>query len=79
MNIPDEAVEAASAVVPAGASVDKDDLVAILKAAAPHIMAQAWDEGAEADAAVACEYPCGSCDGCNGPELVNPYKREVSK
>ena len=36
--------------------------------------AEAWDEGAEADAASACAYPCGSCDGCTGPELVNPYR-----
>jgi hypothetical protein len=35
--IPDDALDAASAAVPAGTSVDKDDLIAILEAAAPHL------------------------------------------
>lgn len=42
--ISDEAVEAAAKAVPAGASIEKDDLHSILEAAAPHMLADAWDE-----------------------------------
>lgn len=38
--------------------------------------AEAWDEGAEADADCLClnATPCGVCANCQGPELVNPYR-----
>src|SRR5699024_2146851 len=36
--------------------------------------AEAWDEGAEAEASAACmNPPCGACDGCFTP-VDNPYK-----
>lgn len=36
--------------------------------------AEAWDEGAEAEASAACmNPPCGACDGCFTP-VENPYK-----
>lgn len=36
--------------------------------------AEAWDEGAEAEATASCiNPPCGVCDGCFTP-VVNPYK-----
>ena len=36
--------------------------------------AEAWDEGAEAEASAACmNPPCGVCDGCFTP-VDNPYK-----
>lgn len=68
MSIPNEAVEAASRAVPAGASIDQDDLRNILEAAAPVLMAQAWDEGRSAgfrDAYVDEE-----------EEEDNPYRRQ---
>jgi len=46
--IPDEAVEAAAAKLPAiwsSSPVYRDNLRAALEAAAPHLMAAAWDEG----------------------------------
>lgn len=43
--IPDEAVEEAAKAIPAGASIDKEDVLAILEAAAPHMLMRAWDRG----------------------------------
>jgi len=46
--IPDEAVEAAAAKLPAiwsSSPVYRDNLRAALEAAAPHLMAAAWGEG----------------------------------
>lgn len=67
--IPDEAVEAALRVLPDGAGVyvNRDDLRAILEAAAPYIAAQAWDEAIEA-------YKAWTWDDENIDPLANPYR-----
>jgi hypothetical protein len=45
MNISDEAVEAAYRANGAGGYVNKEDVRAMLEAAAQHLMAAAWDQG----------------------------------
>ena len=45
-----------------------------LEAVRAEAKAEAWDEGAEAEASAACMIPpCGDCEGCCTP-VVNPYK-----
>jgi hypothetical protein len=63
MNIPDEAVEAAAQALRDafdwGVTDFDKQARAALEAAAPHMMAGAWDEGRET----------------SGPYPVNPYKK----
>jgi hypothetical protein len=73
--IPDEAVEAAFRAIVGGNEVTGPDIAgdfltteqitAILEAAAPHLMAAAWDAGYEAKDS---EYPFG-------PRYSNPYRK----
>ena len=79
--IPDEAMDAALKAIGHLPTVTNESrrktVQAILEAAAPHLMAAAWDQGAEAEASAACDYyiPCGSCATCTGPDLINPYRK----
>ena len=67
--IPDEAVEAAAGELVemrrVGEHSSYEYARAALKAAAPHLMAQGWDEGYEAKDS---EYPFG-------PRFTNPYRK----
>ncbi|AYN57303.1 hypothetical protein PBI_BRIDGETTE_37 [Arthrobacter phage Bridgette] len=87
-SIPDEAVEAAAKVLDphtmssGGALAGKfreatrAEARAILEAAAPYLMAQAWDEGVEVGQGGWCllETPCGVCEHCTTPGPSNPYR-----
>ena len=80
MNVSDEAVRAGFLACYERdhvGGIGRGDIRRILEAAAPHMMAGAWEEGAEAEASVACDYyiPCGSCATCTGPDLINPYRK----
>jgi len=50
----------------------------VLEAAAPHLMAQAWDEGVRVGESGWCllETPCGECANCTTPGPSNPYRNE---
>ena len=66
--IPDEAVEAAAAKLPAiwsSSPVYRDNLRAALEAAAPHLMAAAWDEG----------YEQADYDAPHSIKSDNPYRK----
>lgn len=77
MNIPDEVLEAAEPYIASffarrGSYVlrgkEAQALASyVLKAAAPHLMAQAWDEGAEA------EFDRGKFE----PLVANPYRSQT--
>ena len=79
--IPDEAVEAAHRAWREQAALDGSifeyNLRAALEAAAPHLMAAAWDEGLEVGEADWCltAIPCGDCANCTSPEPENPYRK----
>jgi len=64
--IPEAAVEAAYSAPGAGSYVNKEYVRLMLEAAAPHMLAEAWDEGYQ---------------GCYGrymyePVPTNPYRRQ---
>lgn len=64
MNIPDEAVKAAAeAYINATRPVGLAEIEAILEAAAPHMLAGAWDEGRESV----------DFDSCG----LNPYRSQT--
>lgn len=73
MNIPDEAIEAAK--VAFGGKLPMGFRLA-LSAAAPILMAQAWDEGVKVGESGWCllETPCGVCEHCTTPGPANPYR-----
>lgn len=71
MMISDEAVEAA-----AKAFIEHGTLLEALEAAAPHMLAEAWDEGAESVEWCEIAIPCGDCDQCRKPEPTNPYRSQ---
>lgn len=71
--IPDEAVEAAAKVIPGPSEPYAQEIArAALEAAAPHMLAQAWDE-AHFDG-IGCDSTC--CDFMHDApkEDMNPYR-----
>ena len=70
MNVPDEAVEAALKAW-SGTPLGGDALMNALEAAAPHLMAQAWEEGEHAG------YMNRSAEERHGLEPhTNPYRSQ---
>jgi hypothetical protein len=79
--VPDEAVEAAEKIAWAryGSRPDAAYLRTILKAAAPHLLAEAWDEGAlsgwnQSGEGWNAEYPDESTGECSVDLSNNPYR-----
>jgi hypothetical protein len=72
--IPAEAVEAAYAAInyPDRRAIDYDEIKIILEAAAPHMLAAAWDEGEQAGAMnhAAEEYP-------EVKDITNPHRSQA--
>lgn len=52
---------------------------AALEAAAPYLMAQAWEEGVEVYPLCYAAVACGACPACMGPDPVNPYRNEAGE
>lgn len=65
-NLPDDLVRAR-----------RDSVRELLEAAAPYMLAEAWDEGAESVEWCEIAIPCGDCDQCRKPAPTNPYRSQA--